>query len=347
MPFPVEMGTHLLLRPNNKGMLRFFSLNFPDKVHQIPLSEKYTKKADLWINYPLGAIQQLNEKTSLPSIGMDFLFSGNIPAGAGMSSSASIEVATLFALNEYFNLSLELIDIVILAQKAENEFVGVSCGIMDQYAVSFGEVGHMLFLECDKPRHRFVKAQIDGYGFLVVNTGKKRGLAESKYNERYQQCQNALSRIREIIYIDNLCDLNIHDLAAAENLLSDDSVLQQRLRHVVSEKHRVLKAEKALMDGDLISLGQLMNESHLSLKNDYEVTGFELDTMVEILQDLPVVLGARMTGAGFGGCCICLVKNNIQNQCIDEVCAAYTKKTGFTPEFYPVTPSEGVHLTCC
>jgi galactokinase len=347
MPFPISNGTALLLRKNDLGTHRFFSVNFPEKMHTVRVQNQYHKIENHWYNYPLACLEMLNDINMNIPVGIDFLFSGDIPNGAGLSSSASIEVVTLFGLNEYFNLSLHNIDIVKLAMRAENDFIGLSCGIMDQYAVTFGKSGHVLLLQCDIPEHKYVPADLGEYEIMAVHTGVKRGLTSSKYNERYTSCMEALMLLKPQFNINNLCDLSTGDLSEIASILGKDSELFVRTRHVVTEKHRVLQVEKALQNMDMDLLGRLLNESHDSLKNDYEVTGYELDSLVEVLQSIEGVSGARMTGAGFGGCAVSLAKKGVIQQHIPMISEKYRALTGLQPEFYPAVPSEGVRLTAC
>ena len=347
MPFSITNGTTLLLRENNLGVHRFYSMNFPGQVHTVSVQKQYHKIENHWFNYPLACLEMLNDINLSITVGVDFLFSGDIPNGAGLSSSASIEVATLFGLNKYFKLGLQNIDIVLLAKKAENDFIGLSCGIMDQYAVTFGKSGNVLLLQCDIPEHKYVAADLGEYEIIAIHTGVKRGLTASKYNERYTSCMEAFALLKPRFKLKNLCDLNLSDLSEASSILGKDSDLFQRTRHVVSEKQRVLQAEAALISGDMVLLGKLLNESHDSLKNDYEVTGFELDSLVEILQGIDGVAGARMTGAGFGGCDVSLAKKGVIQQYKSVISKKYKALTGLQPELYLAVPSDGVRLTAC
>ncbi len=347
MPFAIENGTHMLLRENNIMQNRLFSMNFPDRVFSVPVSHKYSKQGELWINYPLGSMQMMIDSGLEIDRGFDILYYGDIPNGAGMSSSASIEVVTIFGFNQYFKFGLSLMAIVKLAKKAENIFVGLSCGIMDQYSVAFGKKNHAIHLNCDIPDHRYIEVNMQNYEFVAVNTCRKRGLTDSKYNERFSESMKSLKILKNRFKINNLCELNASDLSVVEEILKDKPLLWKRTRHVISEKERVLKAEKALISGDAHGLGLLMNESHRSLQYDYESTGLELDTIVSILQTIDGVAGARVTGGGFGGCAIALAKKGVIWQEKDVIIDNYRSVTGLTPEFYAVAPSEGVRLTGC
>ncbi|PID94961.1 MAG: galactokinase [Bacteroidetes bacterium] len=349
MPFSIDRGTFLLMRENRAHKHRFFSLNFPEVVFNIPVARRYQKEGERWINYPLGTIQMLMDRGIVLPSGMDFLYFGNIPHGAGMSSSASIEVVTLFGLNKYFNLGLTRLEIVQLAKKAENDFVGLSCGIMDQYAVTYGKEGHVILLDCSVPSHRFVRVDLGGsHEFVAINTCKRRGLTDSKYNERFAESMRALKQLKqEYPSIENLCDLSSEDFPRISAILEEEPLLWRRTRHVISEKERVFMAGEALERGDMKAMGACMNASHHSLRYDYETTGFELDSLVEILQRIPGVEGARVTGAGFGGCAIALAKKGVIQQSESLITQQYQLATALTPEFIPAAPSEGVSLKEC
>ena len=330
-PCALDFGTHLAIRFNNSNIYRFATKNFDDKG-DVTVSESLKKVGDHWYNYPMGVIDQLNKKGHKFQ-GMDFLFSGDIPNGAGLSSSASIETLTAFALNEIFGLGYDRWELVKLSQKAENEFVGVNCGIMDQFAVCMGQENHALFLNCATLDYEAIPLKMDGYKLIIANTNKRRGLADSKYNERRGECDTAVDMLGNKLKIENLSQLNYAEFIDLKDYISDPTVLR-RAKHVVSENNRVLDAIKALKSDDLISFGRLMNESHDSLRDDYEVTGKELDTMVEEARKIEGVLGSRMTGAGFGGCTVSLVKEEAVEEFKTEVAKSYYERTSLKPDFY-------------
>lgn len=342
MPFAIEKGITLLLRKNNRNILRLYSQNFPATIYEFFAQDSYSRIPDLWVNYPLGCVNRLQQISSQCITGLDLFFSGNIPNRAGLSSSASIEIVTLFSLNDYFNLNLQLIDIVRLAKKVENEFVGVQCGIMDQYAVAFGRKNKILVLDCALPSHEEVDATIPGYEFIVINTNKSRTLAGSHYNERFAECRNALERLQRYFPIENLCDLTPSDLKTIKPLFNDHPAGYRRVQHVVTEKKRVALAVEALHSGDILQLGRLMNQSHASLRDDYEVTGLELDSLTSLMQSIEGVAGSRMTGAGFGGCTLSLVKKGVFQANAIKIGETYRKITGLEAVAYSFTPSDGV-----
>lgn len=331
MPCAVTLGTWLLIAPNNDKILRFKSLNFEEEA-EIELKKEYTKTGTEWFNYPLGVFNELLKEHEI-STGLDMLFFGNIPIGSGLSSSASIEVIMAYALNDYFNLGLERIQIPLLAQKVENEFIGVNCGIMDQFAVAFGEANKAIVLNCDTLKYKIVDCKLGDYNLAIINTNKPRKLAESKYNERVAECQQALADLNKEITLHNLCELTYEKFALHKHLIENETVLK-RATHVIKENDRVNLAAKALSDGALEEFGRLMYASHQSLKDLYEVTGLELDTVVDFCKDYEHVIGARMTGAGFGGCAIALLKKGKEEDFAKELTDYYVERVGYPTAIY-------------
>ncbi|QEC51797.1 galactokinase [Anseongella ginsenosidimutans] len=339
LPAAISQGTWLLVSPNNKNKFVLRTLNLDDYA-EVLVSPHYRPTNIAWVNYPLGLISRFTQEASGNISGLNMLFSGNIPQGAGLSSSASIEMATALALNRIFQGGLEKIELVKMALEAENNFVGVNCGILDQYAVTFGEKDTALALDCSTVTHRPVPCKLGEYTLLVINTNKSRSLTESKYNERFAQCREALSLLQQESSLQSLCELSP---AQFENLqyLIPDPVIARRARHVVEENARVNLAANALNKGDIELLGQLMFDSHASLRELYEVTGRELDLIVELSQRKGVA-GARMTGAGFGGSAIALVHQaELKNYCCHLI-KAYEKVIGYEPQIFPVKIEGGV-----
>lgn len=331
MPCAVTLGTWLCMTPNEDRVIRFKSLNFPEE-REFPLQASYQKTGSEWYNYPLGVFNEIL-KTHQITEGLDLLFFGNIPIGSGLSSSASIEVAMAFALNDYFNLGYDKIEIPLLAQKVENEFIGVNCGIMDQFAVAFGEKDKALVLNCDTLKYKSVDCNLGEYVLAIINTNKPRKLAESKYNERVSECQTALAQLNQEITLHNLCELTAEKFALHSHLITDETVLK-RATHVVKENDRVNLAAKALNGGDLAEFGRLMYASHQSLKDLYEVTGAELDAVVEFCSEYEHVIGARMTGAGFGGCAIALLKKGKEEDFAKQLTDFYVERIGYPAAIY-------------
>lgn len=337
-PCALDFGTKLVIRKNNSDKLRFATTNFNEKG-EISLKETLKKIDNSWYNYPLGVVDQL-QKMGHSIEGCDFLYSGDIPNGAGLSSSASIETVTALALNELFSLAISKMDIVKLSQKAENEFVGVNCGIMDQFAVTMGKKNHAIFLDCYTLEYELVPLKMDGHKLIITNTNKRRGLADSKYNERRSECDTAVDMLNKKTKIENLSQLDYDQFMDLKDAITNEVVFR-RAKHVISENKRAKDAVEALQNNDLKKFGELMNQSHDSLRDDYEVTGIELDTLVEEARKIKGVLGSRMTGAGFGGCTVSLVNEEAIEEFKETVAENYKKRIGLSPDFYIAEVGDG------
>ncbi|RAJ30214.1 galactokinase [Pedobacter cryoconitis] len=331
LPCAITLGTWLCLAPNNDQVIRFKSVNFPEEA-VIPLKPSYEKDGTGWYNYPLGVFNEILKNFQIP-VGFDLLYAGNIPVGSGLSSSASIEVVTAYAITAYLGLDYDRLALVKLAQKVENEFIGLNSGIMDQFAVAFGEKDKAIVLNCDTLKYKIVDCNLGDHVLTIINTKKPRELAESKYNERVTECQAALKALNQEITLNNLCELTADKFALHSHLIKDETILK-RATHVIKENDRVNLAAKALNNGDLDEFGRLMYASHQSLKDLYEVTGKELDTVVEFCSTYPEVTGARMTGAGFGGCAIALLKKDAEADFREKLTAYYTEHIGYAPDIY-------------
>lgn len=341
MPCAITFGTYLLTSPNEDGIFRFRSLNFSDKK-DVPLQKSYVKKGEHWFNFPIGVINSF-VKDGHELKGLDMLFYGDIPIGSGLSSSASIEVVTSFALNDIFSSGYSKLDLVKLSKSVENNFIGVNCGIMDQFAVAFGEKNKALMLNCDTLDYEAVDSNLGDYVLAIINTNKPRKLAESKYNERVEECKMALTALQQELNINHLCDIDAETLKKYQHLITDAVVLN-RAKHVIEENDRVKLAARALANNDLAAFGKLMYASHDSLRDLYEVSGIELDTVAEYSKTNPNVAGARMTGAGFGGCAIALVKGDAFEDYSKGVTEYYTNKIGYAPSVYSSLIGNGVGL---
>ena len=337
-PCALSFGTYLAVRKNNQRLVRFATTNF-DHRGEVKLDEPFEKEGNSWINYPVGVLNEFR-KLAREIEGVDLLYSGDIPNGAGLSSSASIEMVTAFAMNDLFGFGFDRMDLVKLSQRAENQFVGVNCGIMDQFASGMGAEGHALFLNCDTLDYKRVPLRLDGMKIVIANTNKRRGLADSKYNERRAQCEAAVEALRTRKNIRHLSDLNLDEFHELSRLIPDETQ-RRRAHHVISENARTLRAIDALNQGDIDTFGELMNQSHDSLRDDYEVTGTELDTLVEEARKVEGTIGSRMTGAGFGGCTVSIVKEDAVEKFIREVGAAYLERTGLKADFYVAEIGDG------
>ncbi|MCD4664193.1 MAG: galactokinase [Bacteroidales bacterium] len=339
LPCTINYGTYLLIRKINDPMVKFKSLNFSMSA-QVCMKMELSNVGKTWINYPLGVLREFQQKGfELP--GFEILFSGNIPTGAGLSSSASIEMVTAFAFNELLEFNLDILELIKLSQHAENEFVGMKCGIMDQFAVGMGKKDKAIFLNCDTLDYEMVPFLLKDYSLIISNTNKHRKLADSKYNERRNECENALEYLRKNKPVRNLSELSLDEFKSAENIIPD-SVVRKRAYHVISENQRVLDAVKALKSGEVEIFGQLMYDSHESLKKDYEVSCTELDVLVEEAVKVNGVIGSRMTGGGFGGCTVSIVKMDNIELFKSEVGKKYKERVGLEADFYEVEIGEGV-----
>lgn len=338
-PCALNFGTTLLIKENNISKFRFATTNFSQKG-EFSSSQTIIKTGKEWYFYPLGIIDQFT-RLGHTFTGLDFLYSGDIPNEAGLSSSASIEMVTSYAMNKIFSFGYDLLTLIKLSQKAENQFIGVNCGIMDQFAVGMGASGKAIFLNCTSLEYNLIPLNIQGYKLIISNTNKKRGLSDSKYNERRSQCDAALADLRKVKKIENLSSLGLEEFNEISHIIADP-IIRKRAKHVISENQRVLDAVLLLKMGDLTGFGKLMNDSHASLRYDYEVTGPELDSLVDEAQKIKGVAGSRMTGAGFGGCTVSLVEENSVNQFIQQVGTNYNKKTNLKADFYITETGDGV-----
>lgn len=337
-PCALNYGTYLLIRKTKAETIKFSTLNFDDDG-QVDLTTLFAKQGNKWINYPLGVMNEFLKK-GIKLTGLEMLYYGDVPNGAGLSSSASIEMVTAVAINELYNTGLSMLEMVKMSQRAENQFVGMNCGIMDQFAVGHGKKDHAIFLNCDTLDFENVPLKLDGYSLVITNTNKRRGLTDSKYNERRGECEKAVELLQGYKPIRNLSELTVAEIPVLEKYISDPVVVR-RAKHVISENGRCLEAVRVLKQNDIGRFGELMNLSHDSLKNDYEVTGKELDTLVYEGRKLKGVIGTRMTGAGFGGCTVSIIKKEDTENFIESLTKAYTSITGLVPDFYLPEIGEG------
>ena len=340
-PCALDFGTYLAIRKSGDGLVRMASMNF-DYTASVPLSDISRKHEGQWVNYPLGVLNEFN-KLGVAITGMEMLFYGNVPNGAGLSSSASIEIVTALAVNEIFNAGLDGVALAKLGQRAENQFVGVNCGIMDQFASAMGKKDSAIFLDCNTLEYKLVPLKLKGYKLVISNTNKRRGLADSKYNERRAECDKAVEYIKKAKNISLLGEIPEGEFYLIDQQIPDETV-KKRARHVVTEIKRTVDAVRELGSGNLKQFGALMNGSHDSLRDDYEVTGTELDTLVDEARKIPGVIGSRMTGAGFGGCTVSLVAENQVETFMQTVGRNYTAKTGLKADFYIAGIGDGAKL---
>lgn len=346
-PAALSMGTTIAVRLRDDNKIFMKATDLPDLV-EIDINSLDNYKDLFWGNYQAGVMSEL-KKLGYTICGCDMLYDDTLPHGGGLSSSAAIEVATalVFATlsNEKNGISspVDMIEMAKVGQAAENKYIGVNCGIMDQFASAMGKSDHAIFLKCDDLSYKTVKLSMDGYSLLIANTNKKRSLADSKYNERRSECEEGLKCLQKA-FPDATClaDISEDDFEKNQSLIENETV-KRRVRHVVTENARVLKSIDALNNKDMVLFGKLMNGSHDSLRDDYEVTGIELDTLVSEARKIDGVLGSRMTGAGFGGCSVTLIKTEAIPEFTEKVGKAYLEKIGYAPSFYVSSIEDGGH----
>ena len=341
-PCALSFGTYILLSKNDEQKINFRSLNM-EAIYSLELtqlSEPLPNKA--WANYPLGVFAQFIKRGISITQGYDILFWGNVPAGAGLSSSAAMEVVTAYALNELLGTGYELIELAKIGRAAEHEFAGVMCGIMDQFASAHGKADHAIYLNCDTLEYDLVPVKLDGVKVVVTNTHSPHKLDSGSFNDRVRQCQLAVEQLNSVRPTQYLAELSQAEFDQVKHAITDETAYR-RARHVVGEVQRTKDAVAALQQGDIVLFGKLMNQSHISLRDDYEVTGLHLDALAEAAWKVDGVLGSRMTGGGFGGCTVSLVREESINTFIEQVGKEYTAKTGLKADFYIAEIGDGAH----
>ena len=349
LPCALELGTYGAVRLRNDKVIRLYSMNYIEKgviissLDEISSTEEliYHRKDD-WANYPKGVLWAFAQHSFMDIInrGMDILYYGDIPNGAGLSSSASIEVLTAYIIKEMFRIDISLKEISLLCQYAENKYVGVNCGIMDQFAIAMGKKDHAIFLNTDTLEYEYTPLNLGNNRIVIVNSNKRRELGDSKYNERRAECDEALRRLQTVVNKKTLGDFTIDEFERYKSIINDDTLIR-RARHAVYENQRTINAMKSLQADDMVEFGELMMESHISLKNDYEVTGLHLDTLYESAIRQEGVIGARMTGAGFGGCTVNIVDVSHIDSFINNVGKEYEKITSLKADFYVAESGTG------
>ena len=335
-PAALNMGTYLTVSPSEDDCYHFSSEN--DSAALTIQKEELTQRHHSWVDYPLGVLKEFTDRElSVPC--SRFRYRGDLPIGAALSSSASIEMVTAVALNALNGSPFTMLELVQMAQHAENDFVGMNCGIMDQFASGFGKKDCAIALDCNKLEYEHVPLEMHGLKFVIANTNKKRGLVDSAYNQRRSECQQALEIIRAHRPVDCLCQLTMGQFNTVAPYLAGNVL--KRARHAVRENENVREAVTALKAGDMVRFGQLMSASHATLRDDYEVTCPELDFLAERAQHFPGVLGSRMTGAGFGGCTVTLITDNQVNAFIESLGRAYEERFGLRADFYVAEIGDG------
>lgn len=340
-PCALTMGTYAVARKRNDNKIRLYSMNFENLgILESTIDDLKYNKSENWINYPKSMIWAMKEEGFNIDKGFDIVYLGTIPNGAGLSSSASIEVLTGFVLKDLFDLYVDMTKIALLGQKAENKYIGVNCGIMDQFIIANGKKDCAIFLDTANLEYEYAPVKLENAKIVIMNTNKKRGLGDSKYNERRAECEEALRELQQKLNIKSLGELTEEEFEENKDLIKSET-RQKRAKHAVYENQRTIKAVKALKENKIDLFGELMIASHNSLRDDYEVTGKELDTLVEESLKQDGVIGARMTGAGFGGCAVSIVKSDKVDDFIKNVGKSYKDKIGYEADFYAVEIGDG------
>ncbi len=339
-PAAITLGTYAAISPRTDTLVRAYSLNFKSLgTLSFDLSNlDYCTNAH-WSNYIKGILKCLESDGIRLPFGFDIVVFGNIPNGSGLSSSASLEMLILYSLNDLYTLSLSPTDCACLGKKVENTYIGVNSGIMDQFAIALGKTDHALLLDCNLHEYSYFPLLLPDHKIVIMNTNKRRELADSKYNIRRSECDAALLKLQAVVPITHLCELQRDTLVSYQHLLSPTEY--RRAYHVVSENERVKESAQLLQSGDLAGFGNCLNASHISLRDDYDVTGIELDTLVNAAWQCPGVIGARMTGAGFGGCSLAIVENTYIEHFIATVGKAYQDRIGYEASFYVAAIGNG------
>ncbi len=340
-PCALSFGTYGAITLRDDKTVRMYSDNFKDLgVITFNIDELVNDEKHDWANYPKGVIDVLRKHGYDVNRGFDMFVFGNIPNGAGLSSSASLELLMAVMVNDLFNFNIDRVDLVKYCQEAENKFIGVNCGIMDQFAIGMGKESSAILLDCNSLEYDHSQLDLDDEVIIIANTNKRRGLADSKYNERRSECESALKELQTKLDIKSLGELTEDEFEENKHLIKDETRIK-RARHAVYENQRTLKAVKALQNKDIKTFGKLMNDSHTSLRDDYEVTGKELDTLVELAWKQEGTIGARMTGAGFGGCTVAIVKKDKVEEFINSVAKGYREIIGYDADFYVASVGDG------
>ena len=343
-PCALTLGTYGIARKREDRKLRFYSANFEKLgVIETSLDDLVPSQAAQWTNYPKGVIWAFEKKGySIPQ-GMDVLIYGTIPNGSGLSSSASLEVLIGVMLKELFNIEISMQDIALIGQYSENNYNGCNCGIMYQFAVAMGKKDCAVFLDTNTLQYEYASVKLDDAKIVITNSKVKHSLVDSAYNDRRRESEEALHDLQKVVDIKTLGDLTEEEFEAHKDAIKDE-ICKKRAKHAVYENQRTIRAVKALKENDIAEFGRLMNQSHISLRDDYEVYCEEIDVLVDLAWKIDGVIGSRITGGGFGGCTVSIVKNDAVDTFIDQVGAGYKEKTGREAEFYVVEIGDGARV---
>lgn len=344
-PCALTLGTYGIVRDREDRVLRFYSANFEKLgVIETSLDDLIPDKAAGWTNYPKGVMWAFEKRGYQLTHGMDILIYGNIPNGSGLSSSASLEVLTGLILKDTFGFEqVSMIDVALIGQDSENNFNGCNCGIMDQFASAMGKKDHAIFLDTNTLNYEYAPVVLEDAKIVITNSKVKHSLVNSAYNDRRNECETALKELQSVVNIKTLGDLTEEEYEAHKDAIKDP-VRQKRAKHAVYENQRTIRAVEALKNNDVELFGKLMNASHKSLRYDYEVSCEEIDILVDLAQAMPGVIGSRITGGGFGGCTVSIVKNDTVDAFIREIGKTYQEKVGHEAEFYVVEIGDGAKI---
>ncbi len=342
-PCALTIGTYAAVALREDRKIRFYSMNFEDNgITETSLDELTPDKKLGWTDYPRGIMWAFEGRGMKLTKGMDIVIYGNIPNGSGLSSSASLEVLTGYMLSDLFGLNVSNKDLALIGQYSENNFNGCKCGIMDQFASAMGKKDNAIFLDCNTLEYEYAPVKLEDAKIVVTNSMVKHSLVTSAYNDRRNESAEALKCLQTVLDIKSLGDLTEEEFEANKNVIENETA-RKRGKHAVYENQRTIKAVKALKNNDIATFGKLMNESHDSLKNDYETSCDECDILAETARTIDGVIGSRITGGGFGGCTVSIVKNDAVEIFKEKIALVYKEKTGITPEFYVVDIGDGPH----
>ena len=343
-PCALTLGTYGIARKREDRKLRFYSANFERLgVIETSIDDLVPSQAAQWTNYPKGVIWAFEKKGYTIPQGMDVLIYGTIPNGSGLSSSASLEVLIGVMLKELFNIEISMQDIALIGQYSENNYNGCNCGIMDQFAVAMGKKDCAVFLDTNTLQYEYASVKLEDAKIVITNSKVKHSLVDSAYNDRRRESEEALQDLQKVVDIKTLGDLTEEEFEAHKDAINDE-ICKKRAKHAVYENQRTIRAVKALKENDIAEFGHLMNQSHISLRDDYEVSCEEIDILVDLAWKIDGVIGSRITGGGFGGCTVSIVKNDAVDTFIDQVGAGYKEKTGREAEFYVVEIGDGARV---
>lgn len=340
-PCALTIGTYAAVRKRADDKLRFYSMNFErlGVVESSIVGLKPEKEAD-WTNYPKGVMWAFEKRGFKMPCGLDIVLYGNIPNGSGLSSSASLEVLTGYLLRDLFEFDVTNVDLALIGQYSENQFNGMNCGIMDQFASAMGKKDHAIFLDTADLSYEYAPLVLDGAKIIVTNSNVKHKLVDSEYNVRRSECEKALEELQTVVDIKGLGDLSQEQFETYKSAIKDE-VRVRRAKHAVYENQRTIRAVEALKNNDVKLFGELMNASHVSLRDDYQVSCEEIDVLVDEAWKIPGVIGSRITGGGFGGCTVSIVKEEAVAEFQEKVGTAYQEKTGKKADFYVVEIGDG------